>query len=92
MSSDTRRVGAALYVVLTWILFWQMLHSLFPPFSPLPSVGGADIGGAVYAVAAGAPQHSAWSACAPRRACERRAAAAGWQVALAAANSRGYGF
>ena len=62
MSSDTRRVGAALYVVLTWILFWQMLHSLFPPFSPLPSVGGADIGGAVYAVAAGAPQHSAGGA------------------------------
>ena len=30
--------------------------------------------------------------CAPRRACERRAAAAGWQVALAAAKSRGYGF
>ena len=27
----------------------------------------------------------AWVGCAPRRACERRAAAAGWQVALAAA-------
>ena len=30
--------------------------------------------------------------CAPRRACERRVAAAGWQVALAAGNSRRYGF
>ena len=34
-------------------------------------------------MAAGPPRHSAWGA--PRRACERRAAAAGWQVALAAA-------
>ena len=33
-----------------------------------------------------------WKCPALRRACERRAAAAGWQGALAAANSRGYGF
>ena len=36
-------------------------------------------------MAAGAPRHSACVGCAPRLgACERRAAAAGWQVALAA--------
>ena len=36
-------------------------------------------------MAAGAPRHRFCVGCAPRRACERRAAAAGWQVALAAA-------
>ena len=53
-----------------------------PP--PAYARGQAAVGGAEPCVAAGAPRHSAWG-CAPRRACERRAAAAGWQVALAAA-------
>ena len=57
----------------------------YPPPWPAARVrawaSGRGRGGAV---AAGAPRHPA-GGCAPRRACERRAAAAGWQVALAAA-------
>ena len=61
-----------------------------PPPRPAARVrawaSGRGRGGAL---AAGAPRHPAFlragGGCAPRRACERRAAAAGWQVALAAA-------
>ena len=57
-----------------------------PPPRPAARVrawaSGRGRGGAV---AAGAPRPASCGGCAPRRACERRAAAAGWQVALAAA-------
>ena len=61
----------------------EILHH-GPP--PAYARGQAAVGGAEPCVAAGAPRHPAGAGgCAPRRACERRAAAAGWQVALAAA-------
>ena len=59
----------------------EILHHGPPPAYARGQAAGRGRGGAV---AAGEPRRLR-AGCAPRRACERRAAAAGWQVALAAA-------
>jgi hypothetical protein len=54
-----------------------------PP--PAYARGQAAVGGAEPWPQVHPPTQASCGGCAPRRACERRAAAAGWQVALAAA-------